>query len=242
MAGLLYKDFIAAKGKWYVFAMAAAFLILLSLRLMLPDEKGDVIVNLLASFIVTILFALVIFNLETSIVAADEGRKRRCYCLSLPVSKRQYVASKYVFILISFYIAISFSEMLGFLCVIQCNNEEMLNYSTMLQQIVPLMACILLLVPALELPFLICLGTGRGYLMKLGIIFGVAFLVLTYMLFGDLSILDRISMETIFGYIKGHPQIYMIAQLVIIFGILGIYYISYRITCRFFIGLEQEDD
>ena len=80
--------------------MAAAFLILLSLRLMLPDEKGDVIVNLLASFIVTILFALVIFNLETSIVAADEGRKRRCYCLSLPVSKRQYVASKYVFILI----------------------------------------------------------------------------------------------------------------------------------------------
>lgn len=242
MAGLLYKDFIAVKGKWYIISMAAGFLLMMVLRMVLPPDQGDVIVCLLATFIVIILLALVIFNLETSVVAVDEGRRRRCYCLSLPVSEKQYVASKYIFILLAFYVVISFSMMSGLLCSINCENAEMLMQSTILQQMVPIMACLLLFMAALELPFLICLGTRRGYRLKLGIMLALAFWVLVYVFFGDLSILDKISMDKICGYVKEHQEIYMLIQMFITLGTLAVYYVSYRITCVFFAGLEREDE
>lgn len=242
MAGLLYKDFIAVKGKWYVILMAVSFLLMLVLRIVLPTDKGDVIVFLLASFIVIILLAVVFFHLETSVVAVDEGRRRKCYCFSLPVSERQYVASKYIFILLAFYVVTSFSMMSGLLCAVNSKNAEMLMQSTMLQQIVPLMACLLLFAVALELPFLICLGTRRGYQLKLGIFLVLAFLALAYVFFGDLSILDRVSVDNISEYVKEHQEIYMLAQMLTTLGTLGIYYVSYRIACIFFAGLEREDD
>lgn len=242
MAGLLYKDFAAVKGKVYIIGILLVMGLMLLCRLTLPVGETDIALWVMSLLVIGFLLCLIVGKLEISIVSADEGKKQKQYFLSLPLSPRQYVASKYVFLLIAFYILLSVSMMLESLCLIGCEERTVQELAPVVESILPAFLCIMLLVPAIELPFFIGFGTKAGNRMKTGLLLIVFFLVIVFLMFGDLTILDRVSLISILSYFGDHSGIVLCADVLAPYVSLSLYYLSYRVSCRLFVGREWEND
>ncbi len=242
MAGLLYKDFATVKGKLYVIVGVAILLFYSIVRFAMPNEFGDIFLVTGLVNITILAFGIIIYQLEISILEADEGRKQKNYFLSLPVTKKQYVASKYVFILIAFYGVLSLGLLLSFICNIDCQSEDMLKLLSGYSGLLPVLACILLVVPAIEMPFFIIWGSKKGKQIKVGLVMGIFFAIVVYLLFGDLTILDKISVMQIIEYLNEHPDTTMILNVVTPYVSFLLYYLSYRISYTTFERREREDD
>lgn len=242
MAGLLYKDFAAVKGKLYVIAGVAILLFYIILRFAMPNELGDIFLVTGLVNITTCAFFVILFILEIKLLETDEGRKQKNYFLSLPVTKKQYVASKYIFILIAFYAVLSLGLLLSYICNIDCQSEDMLKLLSGYSGLLPMLVCAFLVVPAIELPFFIIWGSQRGKQIKTGLVMGIFFVIVVYLLFGDLTILDKISVMQIMEYLEKHPDTTMILQVVTPYVSFLLYYLSYRISYAAFARREREDD
>lgn len=155
MAGLLYKDFAAIKGRVYVVGAVAVLILSLALRLILPKELGDYLLVPGGISIILLAFMGILYQIEVSLLETDEGKKQKHYFLSLPVTGKQYVASKYLFILLAFYFVLSFGLLMGFIFDINCETEEMQKLLIGFMGALPVLACTLLIVPTIELPFLL---------------------------------------------------------------------------------------
>ncbi len=242
MAGLLYKDFMAVKGKMYVIAGIIVLLLAFLLRIAVPVEEADVFMLTLCICVAGILYVLIVAKLEVSVLSADEGRKQKQYYLSLPVSIRQYVASKYLFLLLAFYVAMSVSMLIGTIGRIHCGSEEIDQMIHQWMALVPVLACVFLLIPAIELPFLMAYGVKKGGRLKTGFLISFFFLGIVYLMFGDLSIFDEISVVCILKNLAEHQEMLLILQVLVPYITLGLYYLSYRISCRLFGRKEWGDD
>lgn len=242
MAGLLYKDFAAVKGKWYVWSILSIMLLMLLGRIIFPAEEIDIAFWALSLFLIALLIFLILGKLETGAVSVDEGRKQKHYFLSLPVSQKQYVASKYIFILLAFFAALSVGMLLENMCLIGCEDEMVQNLVPVLQSILPVLFCVMLMIPAVELPFFIGFGVKRGNQIKIGLLFVVFFLAIIFLMFGDLTIFDRIDLIYILSYLNEHNSVVLCLNVFIPYGALLLYYLSYRISCLLFARREWEND
>ena len=90
MLGLLYKDYIAVKGKYFLMALFGQFLLVAARRLTVVDEVLDHVLPTLVMMMLCCLAAVLPFVFELSLMKADEGRKQKLYFLSLPSSATQY--------------------------------------------------------------------------------------------------------------------------------------------------------
>ena len=124
MIGLLYKDFLAIKGRIYRTAIILQFFLIMVLRLLIRDDQDiDMILGCIVMVTMIVAVMLLIFFMETGLIKADDGRKQRKYYLSLPINRKQYVASKYLFLLLTLYIFISIISMEVLLCKINLASE-----------------------------------------------------------------------------------------------------------------------
>ena len=121
MGGLMYKDFVAIKGKRICIILLSAIALLCILRVIFPggmaeglemvfvNDQGIRINTLDLMFVmpyICIIFSIVCFidMWCARLSEADESSSRiKNYVSSLPVSANSYVASKYVFITIPMY-------------------------------------------------------------------------------------------------------------------------------------------
>ena len=108
--------------------------------------------------------------------------------------------------------------------------------------LLPAMTCGFLLLPAIELPFFIGMGTKRGSQVKTGLLIMVFFLIIVYLFFGDLTILDRINFMAILNYLKNHTALLLVLQVAAPYGVFLLYYLSYRISCVLFRKRGLEND
>lgn len=242
MAGLLYKDFIAVKGKLYIWGSLFVMLLIFVLRIIAPPSEMDVLIMALWMCSIMMLYFFIVGKLEVSLVAADEGRRQKQYYVSLPISKKQYVASKYIFILLAFYIVLSIGTFTGTICRINCQDKTIDNMVNQFMGLLPLITYSFLLIPTIEMPFFIGLGAKKGGHVKTGIFIGLFFVCIVYLLFGDLSIGDKISLPAILKYCEEHQGILLTLQVLSPYITLGLYYLSYRISSWLFARKEWEDD
>lgn len=243
MAGLLYKDFAAVKGRWYVTGALLSMFFMLVFRLILPaGETADIILWALSLFIIVILIFLIIDKVEVGVVSADEGSRQKHYFLSLPISQKQYVASKYLFMLSAFFAALSFALLLEMMCLIGCEDEMIRKLGPVLESMLPALFCIMLIIPAVELPFYIGFGAKRGNQIKIGLLLAVFFLVIVFLMFGDLTIFDRIDLVHILSYLYEHDNVVLCFNVFIPYGSLLLYYLSYRVSCWLFTKRRWEND
>ena len=243
MAGLLYKDFVAVKGKIYVFVSVLVLLLALGVRIVVP--AGEIIDALLFGtyfYLMIILYMVLIYKLQDSMVAIDEGKRQKHYFLSLPVSKRQYVASKYVFLLIAFYFVLSLGLIFGMICQMKWQTEASEQMMNMWTSVLPILACMMLMIPAIELPFFIGCGTKRGRQVKIGFYIGLFFLSIVWLLFGNLHLFDQIGLVDILAYLNEHREFLLAGYVILPYVSLGLYYLSYRISCVLFEKRRWEDD
>lgn len=246
MAGLLYKDFVAVHGKIYV-AVLLGLTILLALFSVVPlpaqlGENMAIVVGALVAMASAILPSVVVFSIENSVIQVDEGARKKAYLMSLPVSKRQYVASKYLFIFICYYVFLS--VIIIWAQFVNGRMGEALADNLLMDAmaLMPLWIQALLLVSALELPFFINVGVKAGNAIKTTVLFIFYFFIFAYMLFGDMNIVQNFSIVEMIKWLDAHMELFMTLQVLgpVIVG--GLYYMSYRVAAALFERKEQGDE
>ncbi len=241
MAGLLYKDFLGTFGKKALWVAGVVFLLALS-TMVVNNEYYVWIVGPMIVIEVCMLPFQVAALLPMVLLRVDEGRNIKAYIGSLPFEPGIYIKAKYIFVLITYYAALSFAVFMITLVIPPMKEHLDTGLLESVPSILPLYVCSLMMVSALEMPFHVLLGVNKANAIK-AVILGVCFfLAMGYFLFGDMSIMEKVDFEKMIEYLKTHPQL----SLALSFGIplaAGIlYYLSYKITCFLYCRRELQDE
>lgn len=243
MTGLLYKDFVAVKGKIYAaVCLAVTAAAVLSVMLIPSDEVSDNFIWYGIMCVIALGYFALVGKLEISLMEVDEGRRRKNYILSLPVSKNKYIASKYILLLSAFYILMFIGILLSAVLKVGRGSADIIHKSDVMLSIMPIIVSVILVIPSIEMPFFAALGGKKGMRIKTGIMIGLFFLVVAYMLFGDLTIFNKISIERLVKYLISHKNVLRKLQIPAICISAGLYYLSYRVSCMLFARKEWSDD
>ena len=253
MGGLMFKDFVAIKGKRICIILLSAIAILCILRMIFPgslaeglgmiseNDQGIRINTLDLMFVmpyICIIFSIVCFidMWCARLSEADESCSRiKNYVYSLPVSANSYVASKYVFITIATYVLISLLSITGIVLAAFAEEGYVLDILRMFEVMVLPVTSLLILVASIELPLYILIGREKGNLVKVAISLLLVFVLIGFMLFADMSWLSE--REEFFNkffnwFMKYKTEVTMVSYLTPIADLI-ILYISYRITVFF---------
>lgn len=258
MGGLLYKDFVAIKGKRLVWILVIVTVAYTILRMAFPGtvymeqfivtndngETGNLIdmFFIMGEFVVIWMGGWVInmFGLKT--IQFDEKNKLRGYLSSLPFDKKAYVASKYIFTGILAYVAISLYLLWHVICTAFMGEGFIAGLSALIMSFSIPFISLVLLIMAVELPAFLIAGKDKSNMVIISIVMLVAIVILGYLLFGDLSVLEKINYEKIINWLDAHA--FEMTLLFILFPMvtLGLYYLSYRIAAKLYVRKEDWDD
>ena len=252
MAGLLYKDFTAVRGKKLLLILFLLTIFYLVLRMLFPgtgkisaglsltDDTGNVTGNIIDMIFVSGEFILLWFlcnlinSTGTKIIQFDEKNKITGYLCSLPVSKRTYVASKYVFIGIFAYGTYSLYDIWHHICLCFAGDGSFTELSILIYNFSIPFLCLVLFVSSIELPLFLIIGKAKAMLVKIGILLLIGLLLFGYLLFGDLNRLARLDIENLVQWMMHH---YYAVTLLSVFSpviTLGQFYFSYRMAVKFY--------
>lgn len=190
----------------------------------------------LAIFI--IMFMQWINDTVGRIINGDEKNKIQNYLYSMPIDKKTYIAAKYIFVGIMAYVFISVLYINGILFTAFCSEGTIRDLGQQIIASIPLFMSIALFVAAIEFPMYILYGKEKCNMVITSLLLFIAFIVLGFLMFGNLSDWNGINIEGIMNFIENHVTEVTITQS---FGpviVLGLYYLSYRITCHFYKGKE----
>ena len=222
MAGLLYKDFLAVRGRRFLVFIAIITLIFVILRVLFPgtayledfmvvDEKGNEINVIDAFLLMYIVFNIImsadwINKLVSRVVANDEKNKIRNYLFSMPVRKKKYIISKYVGILaVTGFIFMVFLLWFG---VYKSFMGEVFKRDLviLLEKFLPSFLTLGLLIASFELPMYLFWGRGKTMIIKISFLMLCGFFVVGFLLFGDLSVFAGIDVEKILIWAALHSR------------------------------------
>lgn len=250
MAGLLYKDYVSVfriKKINAVVCLIIFTVVFLGARILLRGNEAevyDIYGNNTAVSVIDILFvsyyvllqfafAIILNQINIKIIECDTKNKIKEYIGGLPVSKNTYVASKYIFIAIVCYVMISVSYLYGIIISAYCLPGMACDFCDLGMANTITLACIFLMVSSVELPLYLMLGKEKSNLFKTGFWMIVAFCGIGLLLFGDGAwIEEHINLANIVEWYKNHTNVILILQMISPVIVLGIYYLSYRVSCR----------
>ncbi len=239
MTGLLYKDFKAVKGHYYIMSLLCFTAVLILHKIFFCNEQIDILVGMWLSLVPFALISMLLVKIEIGIIAADEVKNAKIYLLSLPVSAKDYIASKYWFMLIGHYVILSVSMLWGITYQIQTVDIGVSELVSNIISLLPAILCGTLSLVALELPFFILAGSKKGAMIKTAMLLAVMLGLIVFLLFGDLTILDKLDFAKFFKYLEEHIEILFKIQIFAPVISLLLYYCSYRVTCIFFARKES---
>lgn len=229
MVGHLYKDFKLSLIPLFLMGMMAVCLIFLSGDNTMEDVRAQSML---------LAWSLLMFNFVTpmlsmvAVAEADEKEKWIPYALSLPGGVREYVRSKYVFVVIIMIIGAIFTN--AYTAIYDgIHNEVLLMDLSYL--IILIGSGSGMLVCAFYFPFIFRFGTEKGSVVGTGIVLlGIAVLYI-YLMFGDLSLFERDNLlEEIMNWLGAHRSfIYFIISFLFFFSIAAMYG-SYRLLVHWF--------
>lgn len=230
MKGLLYKDFIAIKGKVFIiFLLLGLFFAFISAIVLQSEEDLFLIPIILYDAISLAVVIFIIGFLANLLLSSDDAPKTKSYLLSLPTGNRTYIQEKYVFVGIVFYIFISYHTFFSMMIKAFCPmvHEPLLNQNTMLLNSVIYM---LLFLMSIELP--IYLRFGSRIAKELQNIFTMVlfFGLLIFVLFGNLTLLDRWGLEQILNWMNAHQAFLLLITTFEPLVVIGLYGLSYLIS------------
>ncbi len=251
MKGLLYKDFLLMKGKLIMIALAAVLIVILALRFAVSGvsleitaenaetttgvfrsgvEAGSNAISVslqLVDAVIIIFMIMTVPYLISHLFVQDEKTNNGNYVLSLPVSKKQYVASKYILLLIIHYVIYSVSQLI---LIIDMSRE---GYSSALADTVQtlLLPMILLsvIIVSLELPVMISQGVEKAKQKGSYFLIAVFMVAIPVVLFVNPDLINKADP---IGFVIRHRSVFIYAQLAgtVITG--AVCYFSYRYSLK----------
>lgn len=258
MGGLLYKDFVAIRGKRFIWILVLLTIIFVALRMIFPGNTiffnlGSVTENgvnvnlldtyfLLGEFLVIWMGCYYTNDLASKILQYDQKDKIRGYLFSMPVKKSTYVASKYIFIGITAYVFFSFYEIWHIISLSTMGDELSINLSYVIASFAIPFMCFTLFVTAIELPMFLLMGKEKAKMIKVGFILFISFLVLWYLLFGDLSLVENWDLENLVNWVDAHGFLLTFLSIISPVITVAFSYVSYRIAIFFYGRRESFDE
>ena len=239
MAGLMYRDFLAVKGKKAVIILLTLTVVYAALRFALPGTGDENSSPDLFLWTFPALFAVAQISLPSAwtgaVMTGDEKNKITAFTRALPLGKNSYIASKYLFIASAvFTLMVTNTLWCRIFKAGSAGNSFTANVDLLIDLLIPsviIIASCSLIIAALELPFFITLGSRKGGFIKTAILecLFLAFIGIVY--FGDL---DRISsildIEKIMLWHSNHKAAVDLAALVSPFIAAAVYTLSYLLT------------
>lgn len=265
MAGLLYKDFVGIKGKRIVWILIACTVLFLILRFVFPgdvtthmagsmreSETGELVEMTVGefrdSFLMTLPLLLIAcgFMLLSTWTAAicknDERNKTRQFIGALPLGENAYIASKYIFIGIVVYTLFSLENIWIIIFQSMAGNNRGSETMSIFSGLLTVFCGMSLLLASIELPFFITFGVKKGTVIKTAVLEGAAFLVMAYLLFGNLKIFENFDIYVFANWCREHTTLVALISVMSPIADVFIFWISYRITCRINRNREVEFD
>lgn len=220
MLGFLYKELFTMRYH-------LLFSFLFSTVLMASSQfiNADNVFEYLLGQGVTVILAFVISNaVYDQSFQGDEGGNFLDFAASAPCSLRGHLAAKYLFILAA-------NTMLLFICAaVEFIARDIFSINdSALSSVGIVILAICLIMSALNFPFVVRFGSGKGNTVALIVLLLIVFGAIVYFLFGDISFLfTRNSAEHIIKFFTdGSSQRIL---LIIIFLSVPIYLLSYIIA------------
>lgn len=245
MKGLLYKDYIAYKGKIVSIGLLVMIVLFAIARFYMPGTAGgftssvrlsDGTIGASYGYMndTTLYFVLSTITMFLTVIpimfckylfTEDEKSRSKAYLFSTPVSKKDFVAAKYVAFLIMYYVIISCIMILQMIYKVTAGYDEMIEKADMLSPMSIMLIGILLLVHSLQFPVYLIKGVAKADEIN-SIIFGVIFLaLLPVALFADIN---RFNPEWFTEHIVLIGGIEAVAYPIVML----LYYLSYRFTVK----------
>lgn len=248
MTGLLYKDYVATKAVAYVWSLlfVTVGIGLLSLCAVWNDSFA-ILNGFLCMGLPFVMLIIVAFVFPNELFSKDEGKSCKQYILSLPIGRNEYVASKYVYLLISYYVVIScailWTQMYNIApiemeeWIISEENGITLSFSDMVMlsgEVAVMVTTVMMISSSFEMPLYLLFGKEGGNRVRTSIVLAVSFAVIVYFFFGDLTIMEKIGIMNLIYYCMQHQEVVTVFVLLLPFLSGGLLYLSYRISLYFF--------
>lgn len=236
MAGLLYKELIINKKSLLIYL---GTVLLISFG-MIVNMTGDDIDPEKAAGIIPLFYFMIFFftgMFQPNLFEPDETKKWAYFVTSTPAMARGQVYSKYMAGFIMSLFAMLWCQ------VLDTTVSFIIGVQSMAMTAVFIFFYIQLFLRAVEYPFIVRFGSKIGSTYKMASFFIVILIILIYLLFGDLSILNTDNMfEIFYGILDG--SIFSENVLFVLslcpYLIIASYYLSYRISCKFYLkGAES---
>ena len=258
MGGLLYKDFLSINGKKQILVISVFTVLLVVLKLIvafadIPDSwlmensEGEVmsffdyLVSMPAQMLPIMCIGF-IAGWVPNVIQNDEKSKIHAYLSATPLSKRTYIAEKYVFIGICIYSALS-------ICVIWCvismaflQEGAVLDILMLISSFLIELFSLALIGASIEFPVFVAFGKEKGQMIKTGILEVLAWFAAAFLFFGNLDILGKLDFGLIIEWAKTHSFALMFMAVISPLITLCVYYISYRISVRIYERKEREHE
>lgn len=185
MTGLLYKEFLQNKQQLFWLGLTAALMACMPIMMVFSPESKDSFGSALSGLSTIGYFCIVFYianAFQINYISSDESKRWSSFVISSPKLGTGLVYTKYVFIFL-----------MTMLVLIWCFFFQQIiatitGTATSVYLVIYLLFFGNLLLSAIELPFIFRFGSALGEKIKAGIFIGVIFLVIVYLLFGDLSI------------------------------------------------------
>ncbi len=247
MLGFLYKDLKVCKGTFIALLIA---LMISNGFILLPyfagaEEFTDTMNDSPQFWVMMCIFAVGISfyvggMLQESLISVDERKKWAYFVVSTEDGIKREVGSKYIMMIL-------YSMMTAFVCVFM----NALTSDIVGGDVPPTMGLIMvlffvqLMLRAISVPFIIAFSSKYGNTVRLSIFIAVMVSAVVYGLFGDLSWIDLESIwDKAFQLLKNmNDSTGLIwGQIVFFSAVAVLYYLSYRISCKFYLkGVEHYD-
>ena len=251
MVGLLYKDFVAVKGKKMACILGICTAVFTLLRILFPGDAINgrfIITNDVGSTtsIIDLIFCLGIFSIllfggymingfGSRLVRFDDKNKIKNYLCALPIKKKSYVTSKYLLIgIMTVAVYLLYAIWHGLFTAFAAAGHVTGIAKMIWDFSIPFIS-IIVFIEALELPLFINLGKDKTMLIKIGLIMLAGAFVMAYLLFGDLSEFESFDVYDILLWLSSHSREIDLLKTLSPLISIALYYISYLIAAHFYV-------
>ncbi len=242
MKSLLYKDYVATNGLAIIggFGLLTVFICVFTVWCTV-NSNMEVLLGLFTP-VVFMGGCVYLLALMSQLFQADSGKNCRDYLLTMPVDKKEYLLSKYIYYLIANYLVLSWGIFLSMIAATAVKTEGMMMMVSTVQLMGPIVIPVMLIMAAVTFPLYILYGKKKGDMIFSGFSITLTILLFIWLLFGDVSGLTNMDFESNMKWVEEHTSLIVILTTVfpIVTGV--IYYLSYRITAGIFVRKERDID
>lgn len=242
MKSLLYKDYVATNGLAMIggFGLLTVFICVFTVWSTV-DSNMEVILGLFTPmmFMSGCAYLLVLMS---QLFQADSGKNCRDYLLTMPIDKKEYLLSKYIYYLVANYLVLSWGIFLSMIAATAVKTEVMMMMVSAVQLMGPIVIPVMLIMAAITFPLYILYGKKKGDMIFSGFSITLCILFFIWLLFGDISGLTNRDFESNMKWVEEHTALMVLLNTLfpVVAGI--VYYLSYRITAGIFVRKERDID